>query len=101
MKIGFLSTRRQLTNRVFDVSLTLTLVGFLLSFYGWALVQIRLLGLLGLTWAVMSYAMQWKFGQQPFRWWVHLIGFVVIAVVFCLLMVVFHTDIMILDKKAE
>ena len=99
MRIGFLSTRRSLTNRVFDVSLTLTLVGFLLSFYGWTLVQVRVFGLLGLTWAVMSYAMQRIFGQQKFPWWVHLLGLVAVAVVFCVLMVVFNADIMVLEEK--
>ena len=34
-------------------------------------------------------------------WWVHLLGLVAVAVVFCILMVAFNTDIMVLEEKMK
>lgn len=93
MKLGFLSTRRDITIRVFDSALTLTLVGFLMSFYGWALVQIRLVGLMGLFWAGTSYGMQRVYGHGGFKWWVHVLGAVLFLVMFAILSVIFQDGV--------
>ena len=83
---------------MFDVSLTLALVGFLLSFYSWALVTIRVVALMGLLWAVMSYAMQWIYGNNKFKWWVHLLGMFIAVIAFLILSVVFNEDIKVLGE---
>lgn len=93
LKIGFLSTTRRITDRVFDISLSITLVGFLFNFYGWALVTLRLIGLLGLLWSLMSYAMQWIYGNDRFKWWIHVLAVVVMIVAILILLVVFNEDI--------
>ena len=93
MKVGFLSTTRRAVDRVFDISLTLTLVGLLLNSPGWVLVAVRTVGLLGLLWSGMSYAMQWIYGRDKFKWWIHLLAFFVFVLGFCILSVVFNDDI--------
>ena len=47
-----------------------------------------------------TYAMR-IFGEKKFPWWVHLLGLVAVAVVFCMLLVVFNTDIMVLKEKVK
>ena len=104
LRIGFLSTTRRTVDRVFDISLSLTLVGFLLSFYDWALVSLRLVALTALSWALMSYAMQWIYGSSTkedpvrFRWYIHLLGLIVAIVIFSLFSVIFQEDIDVLNE---
>ena len=98
MKFGFLSTSRRLTDRVFNITFTLTAVGFLLNLHDWELVILRLVGITGLAWALSSDVMQRIYGTKEdhavrFKWWVHLLGLIVVITTFCFLSVIFNEDI--------
>lgn len=102
MRIGFLSTSRATTNRVFDISLALTLVGFFIVVEDWAMVSLRLLAISGLTWAIMSYTMQWIYGYSDdkqsveFHWHIHVIGVVVVIAIFAFFCLIYEDHLVLL-----
>lgn len=85
MKFRFLSDKENLQQRVFDIGLTLTLVGFLLNLQGLILVNLRLLGILLVVWVGVSKAVRWAWKDEVISVWIHVGAMIVHIILFIFL----------------